>query len=73
MKRKDVEEWMKSRKRSTLGIVYKKGDPLGIYCELRGGILYDYTGHRVNRTVDIWGYVEYEKGMPIQYPFEVEK
>lgn len=73
MQRKDVETWMKAHKLSDIGIVFNESDELGVYCELRQGILYDYTGHRVNRQANIWGYLEYVNGKPIRHAFQEEK
>ena len=69
MLRNEVEAWMKKQGLKTLGIVLNETDDLGIYCELKSGILYDYTGHRVDRKANIWGYITYEKGKPIRHAF----
>ena len=70
MKRAEIEQKMKAAHLSSIGLVYKQGDPYGVYCELKGGYLCDYTGHRVNRSLNIWGYVQYINGAPHQVSFE---
>lgn len=78
MKRLEIEQMMKQQGQKTIGIVYNENDELGVYCELKNGFLYDYTGHRVDRKKDIWGYLKYEdlgKGYrePIKVKFEIIK
>ena len=75
MKRLDIENIMKEQGQKSIGLIYKETDKLGVYCELKGGYLCDYTGHRVDRKMDIWGYVKFEdlgKGYrePIRIKFE---
>lgn len=60
MLRKDIEELMKSRKQKDICLIYNKEDKLGVYCFLQGGYLMDYSGHRVDRKKDIWGYIEWD-------------
>lgn len=60
MLRADIEAMMKESGEKTIAIVYNENDPLGMYCELKNGILCDYTGHRVNRKVNIWGRLKYK-------------
>lgn len=70
MKRNEVEAFMKSRGMKSWVIVINEHDPLGVGVELRGGFLYDiYTDHRVDRKVDIWGYIAYKEGKPVRFPF----
>lgn len=78
MKRLEIEQMMKQQGQKTIGIIYNESDELGVYCELKNGFLYDYTGHRVDRKRDIWGYLKYEdlgKGYrePIKVKFEIIK
>ena len=60
MKRIDIEAMMKEQGRKCIALVYKETDPLGVFCELKNGYLTDYTGHRVDRKMDIWGYLKFE-------------
>lgn len=60
MYRKEIEEKLKAAGQKDIGIIYNKDDNLGVYCELKGGFLTDYTGHRVDRKKDIWGYISYD-------------
>lgn len=60
MYRVEIEAMMKAVGKKCLGIVYNETDKLGVFCELKNGILYDYTGHRVNRKINIWGYIAYK-------------
>lgn len=70
MKRADIEQWLKKNGQNTIVLVYNQTDKLGVYCELKGGFLCDYTGHRVNRAANIWGFVAWENGQPSHIPFE---
>lgn len=70
MLRSELENKMKNAGIRSMVIVLHKDDPLGACVELKSGILYDmYTGRRVDRKVDIWGYIRYEDGKPVRYPF----
>ena len=60
MKRIDIETMMKEQGRKSIALVYKETDPLGVFCELKNGYLTDYIGHRVDRKMDIWGYLKFE-------------
>ena len=60
MKRIDIEAMMKEQGLKSIDLVYKETDPLGMFCELKNGYLYDYTGHRIDRKIDIWGYLKFE-------------
>lgn len=59
MKRIQIESYMKQKGLRTIDLVLNENDPLGIYCELKGGFLCDYTGHRINRNADVWGYLDF--------------
>ena len=60
MKRIDIEAMMKEQGIKFIVLVYKETDSLGVLCELKNSYLTDYTGHRVNRNMDIWGYLKFE-------------
>lgn len=60
MKRIDIETMMKEQGLKFIALIYKETDPLGVFCELQNGYLTDYTGHRVDRKMDIWGYLKFE-------------
>ena len=60
MKRIDIETIMKKQGRKCIALIYKETDPFGVFCELQNGYLTDYTGHRVDRKMDIWGYLKFE-------------
>ena len=60
MKRIDIEAMMKEQGLKSIDLVYKETDPFGMLCELKNGYLCDCTGHRVDRKMDIWGYLKYE-------------
>ena len=75
MKRIDIEAMMKEQGIKFIALVYKETDQLGVFCELKNGYLTDYTGHRVARKMDIWGYLKFEdlgKGYrePIRVKFD---
>ena len=59
MLRSEIESFMKQNNMTFITIVYNATDELGVYCDLRSGYLYDYTGHRVDRKKDIWGWIEW--------------
>lgn len=65
MKRNEIEAYMKAHDWHNVALVYHESDALGIYCELKGGFLCDYTGHRVDRNLDVYGFVAYDHGEPI--------
>ena len=72
MLRKELEQYMKDQGIKHMVIVINKDDKLGAAVDLKNGILYDmYTGLRVNRKVDIWGYITYENGVPNRHPFVI--
>lgn len=76
MKRADIEQMMKQQGKKFISLVYKETDPLGMLCEMKSGYLCDYTGHRVDRTMDIWGTLEYKdfgKGYKEPYKVKFEK
>lgn len=56
MKRQDIEKIMKQKKQKYIVLYYNEGDKLGKLCSLSGGILMNYSGHRVPLKQDIWGY-----------------
>ena len=73
MKRIEIERLMKSRGQKTIDLVYNEDDQLGVYCELKGGYLCDYTGHRVNRNVNVWGYLDFQyRGKRYREPTRVK-
>ena len=59
MLRSDIECFMKENNMKMITLIYNESDTIGIYCELKGGYLCDYRGHRVNRKKDIWGWLEW--------------
>lgn len=63
MLRSELESWMKERGMKSITIVTgdrdKGKDTIGIDCTLKGGFLSDYTDHRVNRRLNIVGYIDY--------------
>lgn len=69
MLRVEVESLMKQKNQNSIVLVLNEQDKLGIYCELKGGFLCDYTGHRVDRKKDIWGYMEWNKGKSSRIKF----
>lgn len=71
MMRNELEAYMKAANMKRWTIVINENDPLGVGIELRGGILYDvYHNRRVDRKVNIWGYIDYPEGKPVRHPFE---
>ena len=60
MLRKEIEDLMKINKQKRIDLMFNREDTIGIYCFLQGGYLMDYTGHRVDRKRDIWGYIEWD-------------
>ena len=62
MKRHEIEQLMRRQCRDQIDIIFKQDDELAMYCSLRGGILYDCWNHRVDRKVEIWGYLEWADG-----------
>lgn len=69
MMRKEIEALMKQKGWKTIVLIMNESDPLGVYCELQGGFLQDFTGHRVNRTHNIWGYLNFEQGKGVRTSF----
>lgn len=69
MFRVEIEQQMKMRGTKRIDLVTRENDSLGFYCELKAGILYDYTGHRVDRKTDFWGYLVYVDGAPRKKAF----
>ena len=59
MLRSDIECFMKENNMKIITLIYNESDTIGIYCELKGGYLCDYNGHRVDRKKDIWGWIEW--------------
>lgn len=70
MLRIDIEQFMKKNKLEHISLVCNESDKLGIYCYLSGGYLVDYTGHRVDRKKNIWGFIKYENGKPTRIAWE---
>ena len=64
MLRAQIEDYMKLNNIKQIDLVYNEDDKLAIYCTLRAGKLYDYTGHVVDRKKDIWGYLKWTNGTP---------
>lgn len=60
MLRADIELNMKKNGLKNIDLIYHKDDKLGKHCFLQGGYLMDYTGHRVDRKMNIWGYIEWD-------------
>lgn len=60
MLRVDIEKQMKSKGQKTITLVYRKNDKLGMHCFLQSGYLMDCWGHRVDRKLDVWGYIEWD-------------
>lgn len=61
---------MKKNNLKHLAIVLNESDKLGKLCFLSGGFLVDYTGHRVDRKKNIWGFIKYDNGKPIRVAWE---
>ena len=59
MIRQEIEAMMKKNNQKTITLVYNQTDKIGIHCFLQGGVLMDYTTHRVDRKKNIWGYINY--------------
>ena len=62
MYRIDIEKYLKQNKIEQIDLVINKDDKLAIYCKMKGGKLYDYTDHVIDRKKDIWGYLKWENG-----------
>ena len=62
MKRVDIEQYMKDKGLSQIDLILKEEDSLAVYCVLKGGKLNDYTGHVVDRRIDIWGRLAWKNG-----------
>lgn len=64
MLRAEIEQMMKEREMKSITIVPEGRDrgisTVGISCELKGGFLYDYTNHRVDRKKNIVAYIDYD-------------
>lgn len=60
MLRIEIENFMKQHNMKTIVLWMNEQDNCGIYCELKGGYLMDYTNHRVNRQQEIWGWIDYD-------------
>lgn len=69
MLRANVEKLMKKSGVKQIDIVKNVADELAIYCTLQGGYLMDYTGHRVDRKQDLWGYLKWTDGKSRRIPF----
>lgn len=59
MLRKDIEIMLKSKGEKQIDLIAKRGER-AMYCFLQGGYLVDCWGKRVDRTVDFWGYIEWD-------------
>ena len=71
MKRKEIETLMKKAGVKYITLVFNREDPLGMLCQLEGGVLVDcLDGKRVPIKQEIWGILIYEKGVPVRYPIE---
>lgn len=70
MKREDIEQILKSKKIEQIDLVVNPTDELAIYCRMKGGKLYDYSDHVVNRKLDIWGYLKWENGKSTRVEWE---
>lgn len=70
MLRVDIESRMKQQGITQIDLVYHENDKLAVYCELKSGYLTDYTNHRVNRKMDIWGYLKWENGQSTRVKFD---
>lgn len=70
MLRADIEKLLKSKKQTQIDLILNEKDLLAIYCTLQNGYLTDYTGHRVDRKKDIWGYLKWENGKSTRVAWE---
>lgn len=70
MLRAEIETYMRENGLKNINLVYNEDDDLAVYCFLQGGYLVDYSGHRVDRKKNIWGYMKIENGEITRYPFE---
>ena len=62
MLRKDIEAYMKDNGLKQIDLILHETDKLAIYCSLIGGTLKDYTGHVVDRKLNIWGRLVWKDG-----------
>lgn len=62
MLRTDIEKYMKENKLDQIDLIYNKQDKLAVYCLLKNGKLHDYSGHVVDRKINIWGYLSWANG-----------
>lgn len=69
MLRKDIEILMKQNKQTQIDLIYNESDKLGVFCYLSSGFLVDCWGKRVNRKLDIWGYLKWQNGCATRVPF----
>lgn len=60
MLRAEIESKMKQNKLKNIDLIYHKDDKLGMHCSLSSGYLVDCWGHRVDRKMNIWGYIEWD-------------
>lgn len=75
MYRKDLEDLMKERKAKYVVVLMTEDDPQGTLCQLKGGYLCDCWGKRIDRKIDMWGFIKYTKGVPSRHkwPARYEK
>lgn len=72
MKRKEVENYMKSHNLTQIDLIFNKDDKRAVYCMLRVGYLKDYNAKPVDRKVDIWGYLVWKNGKSTRVAWEEE-
>ena len=72
MKRKEIEIFMKKNNLSQLDVIYKADDKLAMYCSLKGGILHDCWGHRLDRNAEFWGFLTWQNGKSFRKSFTEE-
>ena len=69
MKRQEVEQLLKGLNLDRISLLINENDNLAVYCTLTSGVLKDYTGHVVDRKIDLWGYLRWQNGKPTRVPF----
>lgn len=70
MKRQELEKRMKQQGVTQIDLIINQADKLAIYCKIVGGVLKDYTGHAINRKIDLWGFLEWKDGKSTRRAFE---
>lgn len=72
MKRQELEKLMRAKKINQLDVIIHENDKYATWCKLTAAALVDYQDKRLDRKIDLWGYLFWKDGKSYRVAFKGE-